>query len=432
MATDYYELVGILKREVVPATGCTEPIAVAYAASVAGAKIKDLSMIKAVEVCVDAALFKNGLRVGIPGIKKRGLEIAAALGLVIATPDKELRVLETIEPEQNQKAEALVEKELISVCIKGNCSRLFVEIFVTLTDGRQIKVMAVDRHNNIVKVEEGINLTHEEPGAVDEQAHKKLIQAYDLKDLLDFSNTVPVDEIRFLQEGVEKNMMLAKEGLSFDGGIGQAYQKIVEEGILNDQMVTKAEMLCAAASEARMSGSTLPAMSSAGSGNHGITVFLTIAGVAESTEASPEAMLRALAFSNLITVYIKSFTGTLSAMCGCGVAAGIGACAGVSYMMGASESQIFKSMLNMVGSITGLICDGGKEGCAYKLALSASWAVKAALLAQKGVAVHEDNGILAFSFRQLFENLGYLCNTGLAGANNSILDIMERQYKKVG
>ena len=432
MADNYSELVGILKREVVPATGCTEPIAVAYAASVAGKKIGDLSRIEKVEVCVDAALFKNGLRVGIPGIKERGLEIAAALGLVLATPEKELRILEIIQPEENLKAEAMVKKKLIDVCIKGNCSRLFVEVFVTLTDGSQVKVMAVDRHNNIVKVEEGKNLAHEDPGAIDEQANKKLIQNYDLKGLLDFSNTVPLDEIRFLQDGVDKNMRLAEEGLSYSGGIGQAYKQIIEEGILNDHMVTKAEMLCAAASEARMSGSSLPAMSSAGSGNHGITVFLTLAGVAESTEVNPDTFLRTLAFSNLVTVYIKSFTGTLSAMCGCGVAAGIGASAGVSYMMGASESQIFKSMLNMVGSITGLICDGGKEGCAYKLALSAGWAVKSALLAQKGVSVHEDNGILAFNFRQLFENLGYLCNTGMAGANNSILNIMEKQYKKVG
>ncbi len=427
---NYCELLEILRKEIVPATGCTEPIAVAYAASIAGEKIDDISRIEKVEVCVDAALFKNGLRVGIPGIKERGLIIAAALGLIIAEPKRELRILETITPSESERAEALVQRDNIYVSIKGNCNRLFIEIFVTLKDGKKIKVVAIDRHKNIVKAEEGYNLQHEDLLESQVEENKKKIQKYDLKALLDFCDHVPIEDIAFLQEGIDKNMRLAEEGLSYENGIGEAYRQIIDEGIINNHMVTRAEMLCSAASEARMSGSKLPAMSSAGSGNHGITVFLTIAGVAETSEVSEETRLRALAFSNLVTVYIKSFTGTLSAMCGCGVAAGIGASAGVSYMMGATEEQIFKGMQNMVGSITGLICDGGKEGCAYKLALSAGWAVKAALLAQKGVSVHENNGILSADFKELFENLGYLCNSGMADANNSILNIMGKQTKK--
>ncbi|MCG8473134.1 MAG: L-serine ammonia-lyase, iron-sulfur-dependent, subunit alpha [Desulfobacterales bacterium] len=423
------ELISILKKEVVPATGCTEPIAVAYAASVAGKMIEDLSKIVHIDVCVDPGLFKNGLRVGIPGIKERGLEIAAALGLIVAKPEKELRVLEAVTPEENTRGEAMVKSGVIALSVKGNCNRLFVEVLVTLHDGSQIKVVTLDRHNNIVQVQEGKNLKHEAPESISIQASVAAIQNYDLMGIMDFCLHTKAEALSFLHDGIAKNMALAKEGLSYEGGIGKAYDAMIEEGILNSHMVTRAEMYCAAASEARMSGSILPAMSSAGSGNHGITVFLTIAAVADVTQRSFEEVSRALAFANLITVYIKSYTGTLSAMCGCGVAAGIGASAGVAFLLGANEQTIFKSMVNMVGSITGLICDGGKEGCAYKLALSAGWAVKAALLAIKGVSVHENNGILANSFKTLFENLGLLCNEGMAAANTSILTIMEKQLK---
>lgn len=165
-------------------------------------------------------------------------------------------------------------------------------------------------------------------------------------------------------------------------------------------------------------------MSSAGSGNHGITVFLTVFAAAEKLNASREKLLRALALSNLITIYIKSNTGTLSAMCGCGVAAGIGACAGVSYLMDGSFQDILNSMINMVGTISGIICDGGKEGCAYKLALSAGWAVEASLLAMHGAAISTCDGILASSFENIVRNMGHVCNHGMINTNSAIIDVM--------
>ena len=428
MSEKYNELQKLLRKEVVVATGCTEPIAVAYASSIAGEKIDDISQIKEVNLSVDAGLFKNGLRVGIPGIKDRGLEIATSLGLVIKKPEEKLRILENVAMQDIEIANDFKLQDKISIDVKGDCNRLFIEVFVTMMDGKQIKVVILDRHDNVIKVEEGYDLLHEDL-QISSLPNKKLIQEFSLKDLMDFSSKVEIEKISFLQEGVDKNMKLALEGLSYTDGIGEAFKKIIDEGILNNHMVSRAEMLCAAASEARMSGSKLPAMSSAGSGNHGITVFLTISGAADVADIDEETRIRALAFGNLITVYIKSFTGTLSAMCGCGVAAGIGANAGVAYMLGATEEQVFKGMLNMVGSITGLICDGGKEGCAYKLALSAGWAVKSALFALKGVSVKVDDGILSDSFMELFENLGHVCNVGMAETNSSILNIMKNNKR---
>jgi len=192
----------------------------------------------------------------------------------------------------------------------------------------------------------------------------------------------------------------------------------------------KAQFLCSAASEARMSGSKLSAMSSAGSGNHGITVFLTNYAVAEGIGASREALLRALVISNLVTFYIKSYTGTLSAMCGCGVAAGIGASVGVVYLLGGSLKQMMGTILNMIGSIAGIICDGGKEGCSYKLALSAGWAVESALLALKGDPINSSDGILSADFSEVIKNMGYVCNPGMLETNKAIIKVMANEYSK--
>ncbi|HYF75090.1 MAG TPA: L-serine ammonia-lyase, iron-sulfur-dependent, subunit alpha, partial [Candidatus Nitrosocosmicus sp.] len=213
------------------------------------------------------------------------------------------------------------------------------------------------------------------------------------------------------------------------GGIGNKLAQLVEEGLMSEDMMYKAKLLCSSASEARMAGSKLAAMSSAGSGNHGITVFLTVFAVAEKIGASREKLLRSLALSNLITFYIKSYTGTLSAMCGCGVAAGIGASAGVTYMMGGTTEDILGTMINMVGTIAGLICDGGKEGCAYKLALSAGWAVQSSLLAMKGAIINTTDGILASDFRRIISNMGYVCNPGMVDTNKAIIQVMSNRLE---
>ncbi len=220
------------------------------------------------------------------------------------------------------------------------------------------------------------------------------------------------------------NLKIAQEGMTIKSGVGAKLNEMVHEGIMSDNIITRAQVLCAAAAEARMSGSRLPVMSTAGSGNHGITVFLTNYAVAEKRNLSKEKLIRSLALSNLITFFIKSYTGTLSAMCGCGVAAGIGASAGVVYLLGGNKGQILGSLYNMVGSISGMICDGAKNGCAYKLALASGWAVQSALLALKGAIINNTDGIIDPDFKQLFKNLGYLCNPGMIATDQAILDVM--------
>ena len=186
---------------------------------------------------------------------------------------------------------------------------------------------------------------------------KKIIQKYDLKDFIKFSNEISINKLNFLKEGIEMNLAIAKEGLKIENGVGTKFIEMVEEGLMADNVISRAQILCSAASEARMSGSRLPVMSTAGSGNQGITAFLTNFVVAEENNIPEEQLIRCLALTNLITIFIKSYTRTLSAMCGSGIAAGTGASAGIVYLLGGNKEQILGAMRNMVGSIAGIICE---------------------------------------------------------------------------
>ena len=295
-------LLSILKKEILPATGCTEPVAVAYSTAIARQKID--GVVEKLEILVDGGLFKNGMRVGIPGIKERGLEIAGALGIFAGRSEKGLQVIEHINDEALDKAKELVAQGKVKVTVKENCSKLYIETLLHTTEGK-VRVVTMDRHTNIVSIDEGENKIDCEYKLPQSCNSANAIQDYSLEDFLEFSQSVPLEDILFLQQGVDMNFALAKEGLNLESGIGKKFEKLVKDGLIHEDLMYKAQVLCAAASEARMAGSKLSAMSSAGSGNHGITIFMTNYAVAEKIGASKENLLRSLALSNLITVYIK-------------------------------------------------------------------------------------------------------------------------------
>lgn len=417
-------LLDIMKKEIVPATGCTEPVAVAYSTAIARRKVS--GNVTELEIYVDPGLYKNGMRVGIPGIKERGLKMAGALGITAGNPEKSLRVIETISEKQLEEAKELVNSGKVKVFVKDDCCGLYIETILHAETGK-VRVVTMDRHTNIVAVDDGQKPFDSVLKNEESNKETKAIQGYSLEDFIHFSNTIPLEEISFLEQGVAMNLALAKEGLTIPEGIGKRMEQLVADGMMSNDMIYNAKLLCSTASEARMAGSKLAAMSSAGSGNHGITVFLTVFAAAEKLGASREKLLRALALSNLITFYIKSYTGTLSAMCGCGVAAGIGASAGVTYLLGGTAKDILGTMINMVGTIAGLICDGGKEGCAYKLALAAGWAVEASLLAIGGATINTTDGILASDFKKIIQNMGYVCNPGMIETNMAIVKVMSHK-----
>jgi len=364
------ELLKLLKEGITPATGCTEPIAVAYA--VAAAKEQIEGNLESIHIQVDSNIYKNGLMITIPGTTEKGLVAAAAFGFIAGDVKRRFRVIESLTDEDIIEARGLIKQGKIKLDLKRDCTGLDIEVTI-LTDREKVRVTILNTHLNIVSIEK-INLNSQFKPFVRKgqkaNTSNHQIQKYTLEDFLQFSDEMPLEELAFLEDGINMNRKIAQEGMTIKLGVGVKLNEMIHEGLMSDNIISRAQVLCAAASEARMSGSKLPVMSTAGSGNHGITVFLTNFAVAEKRNLSKEKLIRSLALSNLITFFIKSYTGTLSAMCGCGVAAGIGASAGVVYLLDGNKEQILGSLYNMVGSISGMICDGAKNGCAYKLALA--------------------------------------------------------------
>jgi len=418
------ELLDLLRKGIKPATGCTEPIAVAYAVATARDQVD--GKLESLDIQVDPNIYKNGLMVTIPGTKEKGLIAGGALGFVAGDPKKELRVIDDITEEDLKKAKQIIDQQKIKLSLKENYQGLYIEV-VLVTDESKARVIIKDNHLNIISIEKNDKDENFKPFLIENDEKNpigKLIRKYELKDLVKFSHEISIDELNFLKEGIKMNLAIAEEGLKIKNGISSKFVEMVEEGLMANNIIGRAQILCSAAAQARMSGSRFPVMSTAGSGNHGITAFLTPFAVAEKKNIKEEKLVRSLALVNLITMFIKSYTGTLSAMCGCGVAAGIGASAGIVYLLDGNKDQMLGAMYNMVGSIAGIICDGAKEGCAYKLALASGWAIQSAILSIKGAIINKNDGILAGNFKELFKNLGYTCNPGMVPTDEAILKVM--------
>lgn len=417
-------LLTLLKEGIIPATGCTEPIAVAYA--VAKAREQTFGSLEYIEIQVDSNIYKNGLMVTIPGTKEKGLVAAAAFGFLSGKTERRLKVIDGLAEKDIKEAHQLLAQQKITVSLNRKYKGLHIEV-ILITNLDKVRVVITGSHLNVVSVERIKKNEDFKPLKITEMNHYNLnskIRNYTLDEFLQFSENISIEDLTFLEEGIKMNLDIAKEGLTITSGVGATLTKLVSEGVISNNMVTYAQVLCAAASEARMSGSKLPVMSIAGSGNHGITAFLTNYAVAEKQKLPQAKLLRSLALTNLITLFIKSYTGTLSAMCGCGIAAGIGASAGVVYLLGGNKEKILGTLYNMVGSITGVICDGAKEGCAYKLALASGWAIQSALLSLRESIINATDGIVNPDFKQLFKNLGHVCNSGMVLTDRAILNIM--------
>ena len=418
------ELLHILREECVPATGCTEPISVAYATALASEKLKG-ETIERIQLFVDEGLFKNGASAGIPGVKERGLKVAAALGAIIRDSSDQLRILEKLTEEQIRNALALVRMDKVSVHINSKYKHFYLEVVLT-SEKDQAHVVICNHHQNVVLAEVS-NACEENANLNDDYATQNedtRIQHFSLSEMFESIKETESSELNFLYEGVRMVKKISEMGMARSGGFGETLGSDSVKKILLDGLQTTVQQAAGSAAEARMAGASLPVMTSAGSGNQGITIFMTNVVVAETMGVPTEELLRAIALSNLITIYIKSFTGTLSPMCDCAVAAGIGASAGVAYLLGGSLDDILNAMLTMAESLTGMICDGAKESCAFKVAISSGWAVQSAIFAMKGVCAPPDIGIVGTDLVSLARNLSKITKFGMVGINPTINEIL--------
>ena len=417
--------IDIVKEDSNPALGCTEPVAVAFASATAAQYIT--GNILNIKVVTSKSIYKNGKSVFIPKTNSRGLDLATALGVVAGDPKDEFMVLKNIDDSKIAHAKEMVEKGIVSVEFTDNSPSIYVYVMIT-TDKETVELYLRHSHIHIDQVLVNGSVVYEDIFENGNGTAMDFIKDITLKELREVCENIPLDEIDFVKDGIEMNLKAAKEGLNTDLGlgIGSALNRLHINGKLNIDVFTKARLLTASACDMRMGGGECPIMTSGGSGNQGIGVIVPIAVVAEYENIEEEKLIRAIFFAHLINRYVKMFTGKLSSICGCAMAAGVGASAAITWMLGGDDEKIAGSCNNMLANLTGMICDGAKDTCAFKLSTSAEEAVLSAYLAMEGVIAEKNVGIVGESIEDTIKNLGYLCEEGLDHADSAIINIINR------
>lgn len=424
----------ILMEEVKPATGCTEPVAVAYAVAAAKAYLEKtssplhLDYLVDLEVGVSPNLFKNGLGVGIPNCKERGLQIAAALGLMACEAKEGLKVFESMREDQVAVASGLVQKGLVQLNVLDTAEKIKVVVHLRMRHDH-LELTLSGRHDRIESVFlNDTNIYKAEGIAQGQGLDKSAFFNTPLTEVISLIGEMNPEPLAFLLDGLKMNRAVAEAGLSepLGMGVGFGLKNCMEEGAMGSDLATKAMTLTAAASDARMSGLNMTVMSSNGSGNNGLTAILPLAAYFDTHEVSREQQIRALAMSHLLNCYVKERIGRLSAMCSCAISAATGSGAAIAWLMSGKVETVLGTIQNMTGNLSGMICDGAKEGCALKLATGAATGVQAAILAQHGIVMPVANGIVGRTAEESIEHLGELSQKGMQLTDHVILDMMRR------
>ena len=432
------EIIGLIHKEVKPALGCTEPIAVALAVA------KSMEIIEEHSACgdpewrsgsrfnlkveVSGNILKNGMGVGIPGTGMVGLHIAAALGAVCGKSGYGLEVLNDLSEPAILKAKGLVESSAVNIMLADTDLKLYVKATVETPDGHKASTVIENDHDNIVETTlDGNILTSITAAVTEDTSDLKSTLDYNLtvREILDFASNVAYEDISFILESRTLNLALAYEGMKGSYGlkVGYAISLDANREVFGTDFLSYAMALTAAASDARMAGCTLAAMSNSGSGNQGITVTMPVIAYSQRYGSCDEQLARALVLSHLIAIHIKGYLGKLSALCGC-VIASTGAACGLVYLRGGDYEQICAAIKNMIGNITGMVCDGAKVGCAMKVASGVSSALQSAVLAREGICISEHEGIIEKDIEKTIQNLGRIGSVGMQHTDDMILDIM--------
>lgn len=424
-----HELTELIRQDMCPALGVTEPGAIAFV--VATARKHTAGAVKHITLRLNSGMFKNAFTCGIPNSTEVGNCHAAALGACGADPDKRLECLDGITAEQAQAARNMAAAGIIKVEMTEITSRIFIEAEVE-TDTDTACVTIRDAHTNIVKITENGKTVYEKPHTAAEESHAEpLIHRYTLAQLHDYALTVPAEELTFIRKAFELNYALCQAGIASPK---TTYARCLLEAnggqMISDDEQKTASLLCNAAIEARVLGLPEPAMSITGSGAHGIIATMPLYAAYKVRGYSEEMLLRATALSYLVCMYIKEYSGKLSAFCGCAIAAGTGMACGLVLLRGGSTKTMAHTINNLASSITGMICDGGNQGCTMKgiVAVDAAW--QAVSLAEKQAYIYNVHGINGATPEQTMRNMGLIASPGMVGTEKTIVEILQDKQAK--
>ena len=416
-------IIALMNREIVPAMGCTEPVAV----SLCTAKCHETLGATPVNINVrlSANILKNAMGVGIPGTGMIGLPIAIALGVIIGKSEYELEVLRDVTPEAVEKGRELIDSKIINISLKENITeKLYIEVEMTDADGNRATAVISGGHTNFIRVllNDKILFEKETISAIgDSEDELKL----SFRMVYDFAMTTPIEELEFILESRKLNKNIAQQ--SFQGKYGHSVGRTLmsqrEKNLMSDSIFSHILAYTTAACDARMGGAPTAVMSNSGSGNQGIAATMPVVVYAEEINATEEQTIRALTLSHLTVIYIKQSLGRLSALCGCVIATTGSAC-GLCYLMGGNYDEIAATVKNMVANLTGMICDGAKPSCAMKLYSGVSTAVISAVMALEGNSVTAVEGIIDDDVDKTIQNLTCIGRDGMNETDRLILEIM--------
>ncbi|MDM8242485.1 L-serine ammonia-lyase, iron-sulfur-dependent, subunit alpha [Phocaeicola barnesiae] len=422
------QIIALIHQEVVPAIGCTEPIAVALCVARAS-EILNNRHPQRITAQLSANILKNAMGVGIPGTDMIGLPIAIALGALIGKSEYGLEVLKDCTPEAVEEGKQLIDTQAIQISLKeGIEEKLYIEVCCE-ADGNKATAIISGGHTHFVY--ESLNdevLLNIQSGAGHEGGETEM--ELNLRKVFEFATTTPIEEIRFILEAKRLNKSAAERSLA--GSYGHELGKTLRESrsekhLMGDNTFTHILSYTSAACDARMAGAMIPVMSNSGSGNQGIAATLPVVVYAEDNQKTEEELIRALTLSHLTVIYIKQSLGRLSALCGCVVAA-TGSSCGITYLMGGGYEQVAYAVKNMIANLTGIICDGAKPSCALKLTSGVSTAVLSAILAMEQKCVTAVEGIIEDDVDLSIRNLTRIGSEGMNETDKMVLDIMTHKH----
>ena len=416
------QIVALIHQEVVPAVGCTEPMAVALCVARA---TEDLGCRpEKIRVWLSANMLKNAMGVGIPGTGMIGLPIAVAMGAIVRKSEYQLEVIKDLTPETLEEGKRYIGEDHIDIKLKHDITeKLYIEVVCERGDDTATAIIA-GGHTNFVYEERNGQVLLDKRMCVGEEGETHGV-ALNLKTVWDFATTSPVDEIAFILESKRYNMGAAQASLKGNYGhcLGKTMDRPLSKGIFGDSIFSHIISKTASACDARMGGAMIPVMSNSGSGNQGICATNPVVVYAEENENTEEELVRALMLSHLTAIYIKQSLGKLSALCGC-VVASIGSSCGITYLMGGEYNDICFAVRNMIANLTGMICDGAKPSCALKISSGVSTALLSAVLAREGKHVTEAEGIIDKDVDRSIHNLTSIGKEAMCATDDMVLNIM--------
>lgn len=416
------QIIALIRRQVVPAVGCTEPMAVALctarATELLGCRPEKIT------VRLSANILKNAMGVGIPGTGMIGLPIAIALGALVGKSEYELEVIKDLTPETLAEGKAYLETNPIDIRLKGDTtSKLYIEIICECCGNTVVAIIAGTHTCFVYEELNGKVLLDRRKGVsgVEEEGDVNL----NMRMVYDFSTTTPTNEISFILKTRDYNLKAAEESLKGNYGhcLGKTMDRPLSHGIFGDTMFSHIISKTASACDARMGGAMIPVMSNSGSGNQGICATNPVAVYALENKNTEEELIRALTLSHLTAIYIKQSLGALSALCGC-VVAGIGSSCGITYLMGGDYGDVCHAVKNMIANLTGMICDGAKPSCSLKICSGVSTALLSAILAREGKHVTAAEGIIDEDVDRSIHNLTGIGKEAMCTTDDMVLNIM--------